>query len=33
VQQLDADADSRGDVCDTTPGCGGCTGIACEQQC
>ena len=33
VQQLDADADSRGDVCDTTPGCGGCTEIACEQQC
>ena len=24
--QLDADADNIGDVCDTTPGYGGCTG-------
>jgi hypothetical protein len=33
AQQLDADGDGIGDVCDTTPGCGGCGGPACEQQC
>ena len=32
-QQLDADNDGIGDVCDTTPGCGGCSGVECEQQC
>ena len=32
-QQLDADTDGLGDVCDTDPGCGGCSGVACEQQC
>ena len=32
-QQLDADGDKIGDVCDTDPGCGGCSGIQCEQQC
>jgi hypothetical protein len=31
--QKDADGDGIGDVCDPTPGCGGCTGITCEQQC
>ena len=31
--QKDADGDGIGDVCDPTPGCGGCSGIACEQQC
>ena len=29
-QQLDADTDGTGDVCDTTPGCGGCGLPACE---
>ncbi len=33
VQQLDADKDGKGDVCDTTPGCGGCSVVQCEQQC
>jgi len=33
TQQLDADGDGLGDVCDPTPGCGGCSGIECEQQC
>ena len=31
--QKDADGDGIGDVCDPTPGCGGCSGIECEQQC
>ncbi|MBN2106024.1 MAG: thrombospondin type 3 repeat-containing protein [Deltaproteobacteria bacterium] len=30
VQQLDADSDGTGDVCDTAPGCGGCGQAACE---
>jgi hypothetical protein len=30
-QQLDADTDGIGDVCDTTPGCGGCGQAACED--
>jgi hypothetical protein len=33
VQQLDADADGIGDVCDPTPGCGGCGSPQCETQC
>jgi len=33
-QQLDADTDGAGDLCDSTPGCGsGCGQTACEQQC
>jgi thrombospondin 2/3/4/5 len=33
-QQLDADDDGDGDVCDDTPGCGGCGGgPPCEQEC
>jgi hypothetical protein len=32
-QQLDADSDGIGDVCDTTPGCGGCGQQACETVC
>ncbi len=31
--QLDADGDGLGDVCDGTPGCGGCGQPACEQSC
>ena len=31
--QLDADSDSIGDVCDDTPGCGGCGEPACEESC
>jgi hypothetical protein len=33
IQQLDADGDTIGDVCDMTPGCDGCTQPACEQEC
>jgi hypothetical protein len=32
-EQLDANSNSIGDVCDPTSGCGGCTGIQCEQEC
>ncbi len=32
TQQLDADNDGTGDVCDATPGCGGC-GSSCETEC
>jgi DNA-binding beta-propeller fold protein YncE len=32
-QQRDADADSIGDACDTTPACGGCGQPACEAVC
>jgi hypothetical protein len=31
-QQLDADTDGIGDVCDPTPGCGGCGQVFCEGQ-
>jgi hypothetical protein len=33
VQQLDADGDGIGDVCDPTPGCGGCGQPLCEEAC
>lgn len=32
-EQLDADNDSIGDVCDPQPGCGGCGQTTCEQPC
>ncbi len=32
-QQKDADHDGDGDVCDDTPGCGGCGTTACETEC
>jgi hypothetical protein len=32
-QQIDADGDGIGDVCDTVPGCGGCGQTQCEQEC
>jgi hypothetical protein len=32
-QQLDADNDSLGDLCDPLPGCGGCGQAACEEPC
>jgi hypothetical protein len=32
-QQLDADGDGIGDLCDSEPGCGGCSGTACEPAC
>jgi hypothetical protein len=33
TQQLDADSDGIGDVCDATPGCGGCGLADCEVEC
>jgi hypothetical protein len=33
IQQLDADGDGIGDVCDDTPGCGGCGQPDCETEC
>jgi hypothetical protein len=32
AEQLDADSDSIGDVCDDTPGCGGCGDPVCEKS-
>ena len=32
-EQSDSDGDSVGDVCDETPGCGGCGQAACETEC
>jgi hypothetical protein len=32
-EQLDADEDDIGDVCDDTPGCGGCGDPVCEIEC
>jgi hypothetical protein len=31
--QLDADGDGIGEVCDDTPGCGGCGQPTCENEC
>ena len=31
--QWDADGDEIGDVCDDTPGCGGCGQDLCEHEC
>ncbi len=33
TDQFNADGDSQGDVCDETPGCGGCSGVPCEIEC
>jgi hypothetical protein len=33
MDQLDADSDNIGDVCDSEPGCGGCGQDPCEQEC
>jgi hypothetical protein len=33
ANQADADSDGEGDVCDNTPGCGGCGGDFCETEC
>jgi len=33
LQQSDANGNGIGDLCDPNPGCGGCTGIQCEQEC
>ena len=33
TDQLDADDDGIGDVCDDTPGCGGCGEPDCEDSC
>jgi hypothetical protein len=33
IDQLDADGDDVGDVCDSPPGCGGCGQAACEVSC
>jgi hypothetical protein len=32
-EQLDANKNGLGDLCDPSPGCGGCSGIECEQPC
>jgi DMSO/TMAO reductase YedYZ molybdopterin-dependent catalytic subunit len=32
-QQLDANNNGSGDLCDPAPGCGGCSGVECEQPC
>ena len=31
--QQDSDGDGEGDVCDATPGCGGCGEPVCETEC
>ena len=33
LQQLDADRDGIADVCETDPGCGGCSGKQSEEAC